>query len=172
MIGRLLPTLVLVVLLPSCGLIGHHFEKHPDDVESASVAPLSSGACDGVTALAPESLFVGPYELAEDAPEAGTAVAVDGIPDGVLLCTQLGCRWECCDNSCGYEEGCAYTIRVNSYNAICLSHSDFACGGTDCSPWCRPFSTEPRHTYRFVGTIRYEGLGRPYIDVTAYCRHD
>jgi hypothetical protein len=157
----------------ACGFVGHHFEKHRDDIESESIVSTAAGGCSHVEIVAASQLFDGPYEFADDRPVDGTRVAFEGMPQGQLACTQLGCEWECCENSCGYAPECTFSLRPegDEYNRLCLSHADFACGGTDCSPWCAPFSTEPEHRYRFVGTIHYDG-SRARLDVDEYCRID
>ncbi|MBN2499104.1 MAG: hypothetical protein JXR96_31235 [Deltaproteobacteria bacterium] len=167
-------SLALATCLALCGceLFGHHFSKHPDDVEMDSAPLASTGACDGAPRIDPASLFDGPYSLAIQAPPEGSRVAVDGRPVPMLICTQLGCAWECCDNACGDELGCTYTLPAGPSNELCLDGEGFACGGTDCSPWCKPFSTEPEHSYRFIGTLRYEQPGRAWIEIERFCRHD
>lgn len=166
---------VTSVALVGCALLdGHSPSKHPRDVEQESIPAVGSGECDGPEPTAADSLFVGPYEIADDIPESGTTVAFVGEPIGSLTCTQLGCASSCCDNSCGYSPDCPFMLRVDDYNEVCLQHPDYACGGTDCSPWCEPFSTEPEHDYRFVGTLRHgDGVdfaGRVVLEVESHCR--
>lgn len=62
--------------------------------------------------------------------------------------------------------------RRDPYNEICLEHSSFACGGTDCSPFCEPFSHAPKERYRFVGRVEYDELSlgkRPFLHVEKFC---
>ncbi len=164
---RPLALLACVPALASC----LHFEHNPRDRELADIPPVSSGDCDGPELLSAGDLYVGPYELSPDRPAGGTSAAFEGRPEPMLICTELGCAWECCDNSCGTDPECAYFLRVDEYNELCLSSPEFDCGGTDCSPWCQPFSTSPRHDYRFTGTLRYDAMGAT-LEVASYCRVD
>ena len=161
---------VLAALLPALAAC-YHFEHNPKDRELDDVPLLSSGACDGPEVVPLHTLYVGPYELSPERPDAGSSVAFQGTPRPMLICTELGCSWECCENSCGYDPDCAYFLRVDEYNEVCLASPDFACGGTDCSPWCQPFSTSPRFGYRFTGTITYD-IMRATLQVDSYCRVD
>ena len=163
---RILAPLVLLLL---CEAACYRIRHNSKDIEDPDIPPLSSGACDDVPVMAVQDLYVGPYELSPTRPDAGTVVAFEGRPTAMLMCTERGCEWECCDNACGYDPECACSLRADDYNRLCLASDGFACGGTDCSPWCRPFSTAPEYTYRFVGSIRYNGL-LAYLDVAAYCR--
>jgi len=165
--NRPLALLACVPVLASC----LHFEHNPKDRELADVPALSSGACDGPELASLDDLYSGPYALSPGRPDAGSTVAFEGRPEPMLICTELGCAWECCDNSCGTDPGCTYFLPVDDYNSLCLSSPDFDCGGTDCSPWCQPFSTSPRHDYRFTGTIRYDSM-HATLDVASYCRVD
>jgi hypothetical protein len=119
-----------------------------------------------------EALYQAPYVLAENLPPAATRVAFEGVPLGAVLCTQLGCASECCDNGCGFASECPFALPIDRYNELCLVHETYACGGTDCSPWCHPFSTEPRRRYRFVGELSYQGRTRASLAVTSVCWDD
>jgi len=164
---RRLALLAWLPALASC----LHLEHNPRDREISDIPSASSGACDGPALVSAGDLYAGPYELSPDRPGEGTSAAFEGRPEPMLICTELGCPWECCDNSCGTDRDCAYFLRVDDYNELCLSSPDFDCGGTDCSPWCQPFSTSPRHDYRFTGTLRYDAM-RATLDVASYCRID
>jgi hypothetical protein len=155
----------------------YHKQPHPDDVEAAA-PPVSSGACDGVQVIEAASLFAGDRQLSASRPANGSMVAIDGSPQPSMACTELGCDSECCNNECGFLE-CAYLISVDEQNRICLDREDFACGGTDCSGWCRPFTKTPSHRYRFVGELGYTGgeeFRSSYVGVRLavqkYCRLD
>ena len=153
-----------LVLLLGC------IQAHPDDVERDDIPDC---ATTDLAVMRAEDFFAGadPWVPAEDRPEDGETVAVVGWPRGGLLCTQLGCSFDCCDNSCGFMGDCAYSLEAgHPSNQVCLSHEDFACGGTDCSPYCRPFGRDPRHQYRFVGEVFYEDGPDPIIRVKDYCR--
>lgn len=171
-------SIVVVALscLASCAILGPSKEENPRNVESANAPKTSDGACEGDDAptLAPATFFAGPYEASKTRPAAGTFVAFEGIPRAQLICTQKGCNSECCDNSCGYESDCAYVLRDDNdrFNEICLEHSTFNCGGTDCSPFCEPFSSSPKQRYRFVGHIDYreQSLGQtPLLRIERFC---
>lgn len=169
---RALCTAAVAASIVACGVVPTK-EAHPDDTEKPAPS-VTDGACDGVPVVSPESLFAAPYRLADaDArPAEGARVAFEGAPRGISLCTQRGCAFECCDNSCGYAKDCAYALTAGAYNRVCLSHTGFSCGGTDCSGFCTPFGSQPEGRYRFVGTVRYpEGsLGGATLEVTAYCK--
>lgn len=147
-------------------------EPHPDNVEREDIATAASGACGAATPVDPATFFSGPYTASKTRPAPGTELAFDGVPRGRSLCTQKGCSFECCDNACGYEKACPYALEIDKYNHVCLTHADFACGGSDCSMYCTPFSDEPKNRYRFVGLVRYDDGQRPILDVTRYCRVD
>jgi hypothetical protein len=166
---------VASLALTGCAALdGHRPSEHPRDVEQESIPAVSSGECAGPEPTDQASLFEGAYELSDDIPESGTRVTLVGRPMGVLICTQLGCASSCCDNSCGYSPDCPYSLRVGENNEVCLQHGDYQCGGTDCSPWCEPFSTDPKHDYRFVGTLRHgedvDAMGRVVLEVESQCR--
>lgn len=160
----------------SCALFGPAKEEHPRDVETSSAPKTSGGACEGDDAptLAPSAFFAGPYEPSSARPEAGAIVAFEGVPQAQLVCTQLGCQFECCENSCGALDDCAYVLRDENDRGkeVCLSHDAFACGGHDCSPFCEPFSHAPKQKYRFVGRIDYRdrSAGKtPVLRVDRFC---
>lgn len=162
---------MLLFAFSSC-FLGPSYEKNDKDVEDAGIEGVSLGLCDDVPVLSVESLFVEPYQLSDQLPAPGARVAFEGKPQGGLICTQLGCNFECCDNSCGYSEDCPFSLEAaDGFNRLCLQHKSFACGGTDCSPWCVPFSTEPAHAYRFVGTVEVgSGLANIHLKVESFCR--
>lgn len=167
---RCLAGWLVIVGFSACSL-GPSFEKNERDVESEAILGIDSGACDHVGVLTVESLYAAPYQLTDNLPPEGVKVAFDGKPQGSVLCTQLGCNFECCNNSCGYSPDCPFLLRAaDGYNDLCLRNEGFACGGTDCSPWCEPFSTEPAHPYRFVGTLKYTGKLSATLDVETFCR--
>lgn len=156
--------------LSSC-FFGHSYEKNESDIEDPNIPAVSSGLCEGAEILSVESLYKEPYLLADALPTEDARVAFEGKPLGGLVCTQLGCDFECCDNSCGYSGDCPFSLKAaDGYNYLCLRLESFACGGTDCSPWCEPFSTEPAHDYRFVGKLRYTGKLSAALEVEAFCR--
>lgn len=165
-----------VLALTSCALVGPSKEDHPRDVETSSAPKVTAGACEGDDAqtLAPSTFFDGPFKPSDTRPAAGSIVAFEGIPQAQLICTQLGCNSECCDNSCGFDRDCPYVLRDENdrSNEVCLSHDSFACGGTDCSPFCEPFSHAPKQRYRFVGHIDYreQSLGQtPILRIERFC---
>jgi hypothetical protein len=145
-------------------------EPHPENVEREDIATTASGACGTATPIDPATFFSGPYRASKTRPAEGTELAFEGVPRGLGLCTQKGCSFECCDNSCGFDRACAYALPIDRYNHVCLAHADFRCGGTDCSFYCAPFSDEPTRRYRFVGAIRYDEGLRPILDVARFCR--
>jgi hypothetical protein len=143
--------------------------QNPKDIE-ADFPALASGQCGSVAPRKAEDVFSGVGILSLSAPAPGTTVAFDGVPHAEPACTQAGCSGTCCNNPCGWVKGCPYTLRTpDGLNQICLDGAGFGCGGTDCSPWCSPFSTEPAHTYRLVGQILYAG-NIPIVTVTSVCR--
>lgn len=168
--------LVFAVLLSSCVLERYSKEDHPRDVETTSAPKIDQGACenDDAPTLAPSSFFAGPHRASPTRPAAGSVVAFEGVPLAQLICTQLGCESECCDNSCGGSTDCEYVLRDESgVNEVCLSHPSFACGGTDCSAFCEPFSSAPKRRYRFVGRVEYreQSVGQPPIlRVERFCQ--
>jgi hypothetical protein len=149
----LLLAAVAAVLLTSCHA-GHNKGQPPANASEAA-PPLASGECEGVPVVETDAVFASP----ESRRGAGQVVALDGTPLAGLVCTQMGCAEKCCNNACGSPEGCAFTLATEQGN-LCLSHKDFACGGTDCSPWCRPFSLTEQGRYRFVGTVVYPAAGQ------------
>lgn len=163
-------------VLSACALFGPSKEEHPRDVETASAPKVSSGSCEGDDAptLATSSFFVGPHEPSAARPASGSVVAFEGIPRANMMCSQRGCEFECCDNGCGAEPECEYVIgdANDRFNQVCLSHSSFACGGSDCSPFCEPFSHAPKQKYRFVGRVEYRdnALGQtPILHIEKLC---
>jgi hypothetical protein len=163
--------------LSSCALFGPSKEEHPRDVETSSAPKVTGGACEGDDAptLAPATFFAGPYEPSDTRPAMGSIIAFEGIPQAQLICTQRGCEFECCDNACGFDADCPYVLRDenDAYNEVCLSHSSFACGGNDCSPFCEPVSHAPRQKYRFVGRVEYreKSLGQtPILRIEKFCQ--
>jgi hypothetical protein len=153
-----------------CGaLLGYRIHEHPDDREDQGVPGIVEGGCDDADVVELSSLFGADGLPAADAP-VGQRVALEANPEGVLICTQRGCNFECCDNGCGYELGCAYQLG-DGLSAVCLDHEDFRCGGSDCSAYCSPLSQAPAHDYRFVGTLELRG-GRLTLATEAYCRAD
>jgi hypothetical protein len=167
----------LVLILSSCALIGPSKEQDPRDVETSSAPKITGGACEGDVAptLAPSTFFAGPFKPSESRPAAGSIVAFEGIPRAQMMCTQKGCEFECCDNHCGFDAECPYVLQDESdpQNEVCLAHSSFACGGTDCSPFCEPFSHTPQQKYRFVGHVDYreQSLGKtPILRVEKFCQ--
>lgn len=163
-------------VLSACALFGPSKEEHPRDVETSSAPKISGGACEGDDAptLAPSSFFAGPYEPSSSRPAIGSIVAFEGIPRANMMCTQKGCEFECCNNSCGAELDCEYVLRDQNdqFNEVCLSHASFACGGSDCSPFCEPFSHAPHQKYRFVGRVEYreKSLGqKPILRIEKFC---
>lgn len=167
-----------ITWLSSCAH-GLHKRPHADDVEVASVPLVASGECDGAPLVDAASFFTGPLVLSDGRPKQGTVIAVDGAPQARMVCTLMGCNSECCNNGCGHSGGCTYVIAAGAENEICLGRDDFACGGTDCSGWCRPFSTHPSHRYRFVGEVVYVGVAEPKtsvpgvkLQVQKFCRLD
>ncbi|MCA9588453.1 MAG: hypothetical protein KC657_24215 [Myxococcales bacterium] len=155
-----------------CGLTPTK-EAHPEDVEKPAPS-AADGSCDGVPVVAAASLFGGPYQLVDEGarPAEGSRVAFEGAPQGIAMCSQKGCAFECCDNACGAATDCPYALTVGKYNRVCLSNAAFTCGGTDCSGYCTPFSTRAQSSYRFVGTVRYPKgtLGGAVLEVTGYCK--
>jgi hypothetical protein len=141
------------VLLTSCHA-GHNTGQPPANAAGPVAPPAASRECEGVAVVEAASLFE-----ASARPEAGRVVAIDGTPLAGLVCTQRGCDAKCCNNTCGSVEGCAFTLATEQGN-VCLSHKDFACGGTDCSPWCRPFRLNEEGRYRFVGSVVYPAAGQ------------
>ncbi|MDC0710213.1 hypothetical protein POL68_17180 [Stigmatella sp. ncwal1] len=157
MIATHSPSLVLAavaaLLLTSCHA-GHNKAVPPANAGAEGAGASASGDCQGVPTVELASLFTSPEASTSARPEAGAVVAVEGMPLGGLACTLMGCDAKCCNNTCGSVEGCAYTLASEQGN-LCLNHKDFACGGTDCSPWCRPFSLSAERRYRFVGTLSF-----------------
>jgi hypothetical protein len=151
-----------------CGKSKEHNDK---DVESDAVPRLAPGRCDDAAVVAATSLFDASFEPSPDRPPEGSRVALEGIPRAVLACTQLGCSWECCDNGCGSSPECTYDLPVGAGTSVCLAGAGLTCGGTDCSPYCTPFSTAPKRRYRFVGTLRYRAR-ETFLDLETYCRID
>ena len=169
--------MVVVPMVASCDLIDRpQVHPHPDNVEDESIPAVSSGACDGPDPIPLSEIFDDEGRLLDSPPEEGTLVAVEGIPHANLFCTQKGCNAECCENSCGYLADCAYSLPVGGQlDEFCVAHDDFSCGGTDCSPVCRPFSTDPQNRYRFVGRLEYKEPvrgGGAVLRVDSYCRID
>ena len=167
--------LLASLLLDACGpLFGYEIEDNPRDVEDPGVPAVSATSCTADTVLTADELFAGPYELDLAAP-LGERIALEGRPRGNAMCTQRGCEFECCRNSCGYPIGCAYILpsvhsELSSYEYVCLDHSSFECGGNDCSPYCAPLSKHPSHDYRFLGTLVRESGMLPTLRVKEYCR--
>jgi hypothetical protein len=166
-----------VAMLSSCALFGPSKEDHPRDVETSSVPKTTSGACEGDSAptLAPSTFFVGPYQPSETRPAFGSIVAFEGTPRANMMCSQRGCEFECCDNGCGAEPECEYVLRdeTDQFNEVCLAHPSFACGGSDCSPFCEPFSHAPKQRYRFVGRIEYrenDVKRTPILRIERFCQ--
>jgi hypothetical protein len=164
---------VFALPLGCATLLGYHLEDHPDDDEDPDIVAVSATACADAEVHEVDGLFADAYELAEDAP-VGERIALQGHPTGSLSCTQKGCSFECCDNSCGADPDCAYLLRAEDpaladYAYICLASDDFDCGGTDCSSWCTPFSKDPEHDYRFIGVLE-DDTGLPTLRVETYCR--
>lgn len=164
----------LLVGLSACALFGPSKEEDPRDVEKGDAPKVMAGACDGDQAptLAPSSFFAGPHEASRERPAIGALVAFEGIPRAQIVCSQRGCEFECCDNGCGADTECAYTLGDDAGNEVCLAHDSFACGGTDCSPFCEPFSSSPKQRYRFVGHIDYreQSLGQtPLLRIERFC---
>lgn len=145
-----------------------HYEKNPRDAEQP-FPELSAQHCGDAEVVEVSAFFSGFLLPAADRPDQGTRIAVEGTPQALAMCTSLGCSWECCDNDCGYALDCPYRLSTPDGNEVCLVRADFECGGTDCSPYCAPFSTAPAGHYRFVGTIAYEGP-RPTLLVEDVCR--
>ncbi|WP_225408833.1 hypothetical protein [Stigmatella hybrida] len=154
----LLLAAVAAVLLTSCHA-GHNKGQPPANAAEAVAPPLASKECEGVAVVEAASVFASPEGAGGMRPAAGQVVAIDGTPLAGLVCTQMGCDAKCCNNTCGSVEGCPFTLATEQGN-LCLSHKDFACGGTDCSPWCRPFSLTEQGRYRFVGTLAYPAPGQ------------
>jgi hypothetical protein len=168
--------LLLVLAMSSCALFGPSLEEHPRDGETTSAPATNNGTClnDEATTLAPSTLFSAPHRASEDRPAVGSLIAFEGIPQARLVCTQLGCQFECCDNKCGADQECPYVLRdeADPTNEVCLAHSSFACGGSDCSPFCEPFSHAPKQRYRFVGRVDYrqQSLGQtPILRIDRFC---
>ncbi|EAU66222.1 hypothetical protein STIAU_8284 [Stigmatella aurantiaca DW4/3-1] len=139
--------------------------------EAAGAA--ASGACQDAPTVELPSLFASPADAASR-PEAGAVVAMEGTPLAGLVCTLMACDAKCCNNACGSTEGCPFTLATEQGN-LCLSHQDFACGGTDCSPWCRPFNLSEKRRYRFVGTLSYQAGQEPpgaTLHVQKFCPID
>jgi hypothetical protein len=170
-------TLIASLLLGACGpLLGYDRKHNPKDVEDPGVPTVSATSCAAESVLRVDDLFVGPYELDPAAP-LGERIALEGRPRGQTMCTQKGCEFECCRNNCGYMVGCAYILpavdsELATYEYVCLDHSSFECGGTDCSPYCAPLSEHPRHEYRFIGTLVRESSLLPTLRVQEYCQVD
>ena len=157
----------LLLTLTGCSeLFGYSFEHNPKDEEETFLS-AEEGGCE-VEVVELSSFFNEDRELSADRPPEGSLITLEGRPQSNMICTMLGCNWECCNNSCGYMTGCAYSLNVDSYNKICLSHESFSCGGTDCSPWCSPFSSNPQHDYRFYGSVSYED-NWPTLEVERIC---
>lgn len=166
------PLSVLGVGLVSaaCGALGMSKEESSRDVETTAAAACAPD--DEVPALDPTTLFAGPREPSPTRPERGSRVAFEGVPQANILCSQRGCEFECCDNGCGSNAECTYALHVDAVNQVCLDEASFECGGTDCSPYCVPFSQSPKRRYRFVGTIDYRDgtLGTPpVLRIERYC---
>lgn len=167
---RATATLCTLLVAVGCGaLLGYRIHEHPDDREDPDVDSVAEGGCADAEIVALASLFGDDGLPAADAP-VGRRLALEGNPEGVLICSQRGCNFECCDNGCGYEIGCAYQLG-EGLSAVCLDHEDFRCGGSDCSAYCSPLSQAPEHDYRFVGTLELRG-GRLTLALDEYCRAD
>lgn len=132
--------------------------SHPNNIEDSEIPTVEEGQCNG-------------YQLVDSVSTVadGDFIAVEGRPQGQLVCTLLGCDSECCMNACGYMDGCVYTITDSNGDGVCLSHPDFICGGSDCSPYCEPFSMHAQHRYRFLGQLVREGHNVT-LEVSQYCR--
>jgi hypothetical protein len=164
----LLAVLIGASLFAAC-ISGREKTPNPKDVESGDFPGLT--ACTGPAPNAVDDFFPG-ADGGGQRPAAGSTVAIEGVPDAMLVCTQLGCEEECCENDCGYAAGCTYVLRTTPDHTICLDHADYVCAGTDCSPYCAPFSTHPRNSYRFEGTIEYPTTSsNPTLHVEAVCRN-
>ena len=160
--------LVAACAMSACAVFGPSKEDHPKDVEA------NAAACEGaeqVPTLEPASFFAGPYEASTTRPDAGSVIALEGVPRANMICSQRGCQSECCDNGCGADVECAYVLAVDAFNQVCLDHPSFDCGGTDCSGYCTPFSKSPTQRYRFVGRVEYrESLGKtPMLRIERFC---
>lgn len=160
-----LSVVVAAVCLASCNS-GPQRRPHSSDVETSTAPAAASGECDGAPVFEVASLVPSEAQPASSRPEEGSVVAVEGVPQPQMVCTMLACDAACCNNSCGYARECPYSLRVDD-KEICLLREDFQCGGTDCSGWCSPFSTQPKHRYRFVGKL--EGAK---LHVQKFCRLD
>lgn len=163
-------SLASAAVVPSC--FAPSPEANPEDVERDDIATVASGACGARTPDDALALFSGPNGPNARRPAEGTELVLDGVPRGRNVCTGRGCSFECCDEPCGGEPDCTYALAVDEFNSVCLAHASFTCGGSDCSPYCAPFSLEPKRRYRFVGAVRYDAVRRPTLVLTSYCRVD
>ena len=142
--------------------------SNPDDIEREAPA-LSSGECESASVI--DHLLVGPDQLAVHAPKEGTVIALEGVPQPQVVCTLMACESACC-NECGFVAGCAYSVESGG-GSVCLSHPDFECGGMDCALSCSPFSSDPKHRYRFVGKLVHASSSRQVtLEVQKFCRID
>lgn len=142
----------------------------PPNFEDPAIPSVLSGACGNLEVTPLDQLY------APGGPGAGATVAIEALPYVPMTCTRSGgdaCPPydggdECC--GCAFDDECTYVANDWSLGAsICVYSADFACGfGDGCRPSCTPFSGEPRHRYRFIGTLR--PATSPGLDVTAYCR--
>lgn len=156
--------LLQAVLLSGCCIwspsLRYEESIHPNNIENTEIPPVSSGQCDG------QQLVDSIGSVAD-----GELIVIEGQPQGHLVCTLLGCDSDCCMNSCGYSDRCPYTITDVNGVGLCISHTDFVCGGSDCSPYCAPFSLRAENLYRFVGQLVWEGQNAT-LEVTEFCRYD
>ena len=98
-------------------------------------------------------------------------VAIDGVPKvGPQVCTTMACPEDCCnDCSAAY----VITVRGNERMATAIELAKLpGCGGTECGIDCKPFGSQPKREYRFVGELveaTTRGGARYRFDVTAFC---
>jgi hypothetical protein len=138
-----------------------------EDIVPADVADLAR--CNDAPRVTLEQLAAGEH--------AGERVAVDLVPEPILDCTLMACRYgderdrlmagrkdQCC-NQCGG----GYGVVMRRDQALWLLDVG-RCDGMDCNYHCEPFGWKPTHRYRFVGVTG--STSRLELHVERYCAVD
>ena len=141
--------IAIVLALAACA--GTSEPGGTPQVEPADKRPAGAADCS-------DAPVVG-FDQLEQA--TGTRIALDGLPQVGIACTELACTDDrACCNRCDGEYAVIDAGRQVNLRGLA------GCSGMDCNTVCDPFGRKPTLRYRFVGT--YDHAQR-IVQVEKFC---
>lgn len=119
--------------------------RGPEDVVMA--LPGARQFCGDVYLLTLEEIARGDAD--------GEVIAVEGVPQASVHCTELACPGAVCCNECSGGYVLEHVGSDGGMDLVLHLDGMGSCSGWDCNLACEPFGWKPAQRYRFVGLNSY-----------------